>query len=535
MEIRLLGPLEVLGDDGQVLPLGGHRQRALVAALALRPRMVVPTDTLVAELWGEAPPRTAAVSLQNAVSSVRKALGAGTIVTRPPGYLLDVPREAVDSHRFERLLADARSAPPETRRALVASALALWRGPPLVEFGFMEFAQAEIRRLEELNLTAAETRIAADIELGGAAGAVPELEAIVEREPLREEPRRLLMLALYRSGRQAEALDLYRRTRQAFVDELGVEPGAPLRELQAAILRHDVVPSGGPGATADLDVEGEIVRALRSGSLVPVLGLDGAHDLAANLARAFSLTPDGMELARISQRIATLNGPGPLRDELHARLREERVGPVERFLASLPALLREQELPHQLIVSARYDRALEAAFAEAGEELDIVSYAAEGAERGRFWHQPPGAEPRRIDVPNTYATELSLERRTILLRLQGVVDPDESRSWESFVVTEDDYIDYPGTGDLSGVLPVSLAATLRRSHLLFLGYELTDWGLRLLRCRLFPVAPLAYRSWAVSAAPPPLARALWRRQDIEVVDADPAAFCELLRARLEVA
>jgi DNA-binding SARP family transcriptional activator len=527
----MLGPLEVVGDDGRVLPLAGNRQRALVAALALRPRTVVSTDTLIDELWGEEPPKTAAVSLQNAVSSVRKVLGADVIVTRQPGYLLDVPRDAVDAQRFERLLADARSAPLEIRKTLLTAALGLWRGPPLAEFGFMEFAQGEIRRLEELRLTAVEARIGAEIELGAAAAAIPELETIVEQQPLREEPRRLLMLALYRSGRQAEALQLYQRTRGEFVEQLGVEPGEPLRALQAAILRHDVVPTS---TTEDTDVEGEIVRALLAGCLVPVLGLEGASDLAAELARAFSVAPDGLELARVSQRIATLNGPGPLRDELHARFRQERTGPVELFLSSLPAFLRERGLPYQLIVSARYDRAIEAAFEQAGEELDIVSYAADGPERGRFWHKPPGAEPQRIDVPNTYATELALERRSILLRLQGVVDPDEARSWESFVVTEDDYIDYPGPGDLAAVLPVALAATLRRSHLLFLGYELTDWGLRLLRSRLFPVAPLAYRSWAVTGSPPPLARALWRRHDIEVMDADPAAFCELLRARLEV-
>ena len=534
MEIRILGPLEVVGNGGAVLPLAGNRQRALVAALALRPGVVVPTDTLISELWGDEAPKTAAVSLQNAVSSVRKALGPGLIVTRPPGYLLDVPRETIDANRFERLVADARSAPLETRREVLASALALWHGPPLAEFGFMEFAQAEIRRLEEVRLIAIESLLAADIELGGAAGAIPDLEAIIEREPLREEPRRLLMLALYRAGRQAEALELYRRTRHEFVGQLGVEPGEPLRELQAAILRHEVTrPHGAPEAEAD--VEGEIVRALLSGSLVPVLGLDGAGDLAAELSERFSLPPDGTELARVSQRIATLDGPGPLRDELHARFKEERPGPIERFLASLPALLRDRGLPYQLIVSTRYDRALEAAFALAGEELDVVGYAAEGPERGRFWHQPPGSEPHRIEVPNTYATELSLERRTVLLRVQGFADPDETRSWESFVVTEDDYIEYPGTGDLAAVVPVSLAAALRRSHLLFLGYELADWGLRLLRCRLFPMAPLAYRSWAVSSSPAPLARALWRRQDIAVVDADPESFCELLRARLEVA
>ncbi len=534
VDIRLLGPLDVVGDDGTPLQLAGNRQKALLAALALRPGMVVSSDQLVDEIWGEDAPKTAGVSLQNGVAALRKALGPDVVVTRPPGYLLDVPRDAVDAYRFERLVGEARRVPPEARRALLDQALALWRGPPLAELTFAEFAQGEIRRLDELRLAAREERIAADVEGGRAAESIGELEALAAEHPLREELRRLQMLALYRAGRQAEALTVFQETRAALVEELGIEPGPALRELHAAILRHEVAPAHRTEAL-DGDVEGEIVRAVLSGRLVPVLGVSGSAELAAELATAFALR-DGsaVELARVAQQIATLNGPGPLRDELHARVgRASAPSGLDAFLARLAPVLRERGLPHQLIVSTRYDQGVELAFAEAGEELDVVAYAAEGPGSGRFWHRPPGAEPRLIDVPNTYVAELSLERRTVLLRLQGAVDPDESRVWESFVVTEDDYIEYPGPSELAAALPVSLAARLRRSHLLFLGYALEDWWFRLVRARIVGDARLAYRSWAVSADPGPLQRALWRRLDIEVVDADPEAFCGVLQARIE--
>ena len=299
------------------------------------------------------------------------------------------------------------------------------------------------------------------------------------------------MLALYRSGRQAEALDAYQAARARFVDELGIEPGPELKQLQAEILRHEAGIAA-PGAARRANGEGDVLKALLAGRVVPVLGLDGAEELAAHLARAFDVPDDRpLDLARVSQYVATMKGEGPLYDELHERFEQAvEPQPVHRFLASLPALLRENGAPHQLVVTTRYDLALERAFEEAGEELDVVTYVATGRMRGKFWHRPPGEEPRPIDVPNTYATELSLERRTVLLKLHGAVDVLPEREWESFVITEDDYFDYLGRSDVASAVPVAVAARLRRSHFLFMGYEMVDWNLRLVMHRLWGDRPV---------------------------------------------
>ena len=241
-----------------------------------------------------------------------------------------------------------------------------------------------------------------------------------------------------------------------------------------------------------------------------------------------------VDLARVSQYVATMQGSGPLYDELHLRFEEAvEPRPLHRFLARLPASLRERGAPHQLIVTTNYDLALERAFEEAGEEVDVVTYVATGSSRGKFWHRAPGQEPCAIDVPNTYATELSLERRTILLKLHGAVDPFPEREWESFVITEDDYIDYLGRSDVASSVPVALAACLRRSHFLFIGYEVVDWNLRLVMHRVWGDRPVAYRSWAVDPSPTPLESAFWRRFQIDVLDVEPDAYVELLARRLE--
>ena len=533
LEFRILGPLEVVSDGGP-LSLGGRRQRSVLAALLLQSRQVVPTDVLVHQLWGDRPPKTAATSLHNHVSQLRKQLGPDTLVTQAPGYVLRVASEQIDAARFEQMVKTARSAEPAVRLELLEGALALWRGPPLAEFAFDDFAQGEIRHLEELRLVALEERIEAQLELGRHGDVVGELEGLVADHPLREGFRRQLMLALYRSGRQAEALDAYRDARSRFVDELGIEPGPELKRLQAEILHHE--PGLVEAATTVPDEEGEIVAALLAGRVVPVLGLDGASELASHLARAFGVPKDGpVDLARVSQYVATMKGSGPLYDELHERF-QAAIEPqrLHRFLALLPAVLRERGVAHQLIVSTNYDLGLERAFEEAGEELDVVAYVSTGPNRGHFWHRPPGAPPRPIDVPNTYAAELSLEQRTILLKLHGAVDPLPEREWESFVITEDDYIDYLGHSELTAVVPVSLAAKLRRSHFLFLGYEMADWNLRLILSRIWGERPVAYRSWAVQRSPSPLAQAFWRRYDVTPLDADPQAYAELLERRLEV-
>jgi DNA-binding SARP family transcriptional activator len=535
IDIRILGPLEVSDETGPIA-LGGQRQRALLAVLALSPGRVVATDRLVDLLWGEGAPKTAMASLQNGIGQLRKVLGANVLETRAPGYVLRIEPEQVDANRFERSLEDARGLLPQDRREHLVRALESWRGPALSEFAFQNFAQPEIRRLDELRLAAIAERIDADLELGRHGDVIGELEGLVAEHPLRESFLRQLMLALYRAGRQAEALDVYQAARTRFVDELGIEPGPELRQLQAEILRHEAGLTTTSAAVAT-DEDGDIVSALVAGRVVPVIGLDGAGDLAAKLASAFGVPDDRLiDLARVSQYVATMSGSGPLYDELHSHFEAAvEPSPLHRFLARLPALLRERGAPHQLIVTTNYDLALERAFEEAEEEIDIVAYVATGPHRGRFWHRPPDEPPRPIDVPNTYAIELSLERRTILLKLHGAVDPLPEREWESFVITEDDYIDYLGRSELTAVVPVALAAKLRRSHFLFLGYEMADWNLRLILNRIWGERPVAYRSWAVQRAPSALAQAFWRRYDVTPVDVDPESYVELLERRLETA
>jgi predicted ATPase/DNA-binding SARP family transcriptional activator/Tfp pilus assembly protein PilF len=238
VEFRLLGPLEV-EQEGRVLAVGGRRQRALLAALLLHANTVVSRDRLIDALWGENPPETAANALQVAVHALRKLLGADRIVTRGRGYLLRVEAGELDVERFGALTERARTEPPAEAAATLRGALALWSGPPLSDLGEAPFAAVEAARLEELHLVALEERIAADLALGRHGELVPELEALVAAHPYRERLRREHMLALYRSGRQAEALEVYQQARRTLVEELGIDPGHELQALEQAILRQD--------------------------------------------------------------------------------------------------------------------------------------------------------------------------------------------------------------------------------------------------------------------------------------------------------
>jgi YVTN family beta-propeller protein len=237
MDFRILGPLEV-SDEGRVLKLGGAKQRALLALLLLHANEPVSRDRLIDELWGDEVPETAATAIQVHVSQLRKSLGRDLIVTQAPGYLIQVRDGELDLDRFERLVAEARGAEPVLAARLLGEALALWHGRPLAQLD-PEIATSERARLEEQRLAALEQRIDAELALGRHAELVPELEGLVREHPLRERPRGQLMLALYRCGRQAEALEVYRSGRRLLDDELGLEPGEELRRLERAILEQD--------------------------------------------------------------------------------------------------------------------------------------------------------------------------------------------------------------------------------------------------------------------------------------------------------
>jgi DNA-binding SARP family transcriptional activator len=536
LEFRILGPLEVW-DGEKTLELGGQRQRAVLALLAIHVGEVVPSERLITYLWGESPPPTAATSLQNAVSQLRKALGADVVETRAHGYALNAEKDAVDARRFEQLVNEARTAEAERRASLVGEALQLWRGPPLADFSYEGFAQNEAARLEELRLTALEERIEAQLELGGAAELVGELEQLVRENPLRERPRGQLMLALYRSGRQAEALQAYQEARKMLVDELGIEPTPSLQQLHASILRQEsaLQPQAVPGVGEDR--LGEVVRALLSGRLVHVLGpgpsSENGQSLAARLAEAFDCPEEHRgDLTRVSQYVAVTQGVGPLYDQLHELFAEgDEPGPVERFLATLPEHARARGADHQLLVTTAYGSALERAFEDRGEEVDVVSFVALGPNRGKFLHQAPDGSETVVAVPNAYA-ELSLAERPVILKVHGGVDPRPDRDRESFVVSEDDYIGYLAQSDLASVVPVTLAAKLRRSHLLFISYPVVEWSLRVFLHRVFGDEPISYRSWAVLPGAHPIQHEFWRRRGVDLYDVPLEDFVADMERRL---
>jgi DNA-binding SARP family transcriptional activator len=528
LEFRILGPLEV-ADAGEPVQLHGQKQRALLALLLLEPNRVVSTDRIIDSLWGEEPPKTAATSLQNFVSQLRKLLGPETLLTKPPGYELRLEQEQLDFEQFRRLVDEARGEPPDARAEKLRRALSLWRGPPLGDLGFESFAQSEIARLEEFRLVVVEDKVEAELEAGRHAELVGELETLAEEHPLRERLRAQLMLALYRAGRQAEALQIYHETRRVLVDELGIDPSPSLQQLHGSILRQDPgLERGGPAAAPPADRVHDVVETMLAGRLVPVLGTDVA-ELTTRLAERFEYPANGDALPRVAQYVAVMKGSGPLYDELHAMFQADLPpAPVHRFFAALPPILRARGAPHQLIVTTSYDLALERAFLEAGEAFDVVSYLAAGRNRGKFCHVAPDGTGTLIEVPNTYATELSLEERTIILKLHGQVGSTDDREWESFVVTEDDYIEYLAQSEVASVVPVALGAKLRRSHFLFIGYTMADWNLRLLLHRLWGDQPLSYRSWAVQPEPMPLEREFWRRRDVDVLEIPLERYVEAL-------
>jgi DNA-binding SARP family transcriptional activator len=356
MEFRILGPFEVL-DEGRVVALGGSKQRALLALLVLHANETLTTDRLIDELWGERPPATATKTVQVHISRLRRTLGAragdgsaGAVVTRDHGYALALDPELIDACRFERLVAEGRNelAAGRPRRAasVLEEAFSLWRGRPLGDLSFEAFAQGEIARLDELRVAGLELLIDAKLTLGRHAEMVGELERLVGEHPYRERLRAQLMLALYRSDRQADALQAYQDARSTLVDELGIEPGERLRELERAVLKQDPT----LGLPAEAERAAEEPGAATRGRVFVGRGRELA-DLVAGLEDAFAgrgrlvllVGEPGIGKSRLAEEVIARAGPRGAR-VLVGRCWEAGGAPAYwPWVQALRALVRESD------------------------------------------------------------------------------------------------------------------------------------------------------------------------------------------------
>jgi hypothetical protein len=284
-----------------------------------------------------------------------------------------------------------------------------------------------------------------------------------------------------------------------------------------------------------------VVRAVLEGRVVALLGaganlcgrppntawergryLPSGAELASNLAARFDYPGSDLdELGRISEYAYVMTGSGPLYDQLHKIFDADyAIGPLHRFLASLPARLRQAGRPpgSPLILTTNYDDALERAFLEEEEPFDVVSYMADGEHRGRFIHRAPGADAVVVERPNEYRA-VRPDERAVILKMHGAVDrTDPDAPWDSYVITEDHYIEYLARTDIANLVPVTLTAKLRRSHFLFLGYGMRDWNLRVILHRIWGEQKLKYKSWAVQVRPSELDREFWELRGVDVLD-----------------
>ena len=355
MEFRILGSLEVWDGERQI-DVRGAKRRALLALLVLHANEVVGKDRLIDELWGESPPPTAPAALHNHISRLRKVLGPETLATRAWGYVLRVDPEKIDLEKFERMLADAEPLPARERSTKLAEALGLWRGSALADLTFEPALKNEVARLEELRLATLEARIDADLELGRQGLVIGELEALLTQHSLRERLRGQLILALYRDGRQAEALEVYRETRRLLADELGLEPSPALRDLERAILRHDPALAG---AQADQPAPAEDSRGRWRWPRSPLVAIAVLLALAAGgLAAAIVATTRGtshnttvIEAGRTTVISLQTSPPTSTRTRTSTRARtraerrsERKHGPTARTTVSARAVVVHRTL-----------------------------------------------------------------------------------------------------------------------------------------------------------------------------------------------
>jgi predicted ATPase/DNA-binding SARP family transcriptional activator len=422
MEFAILGPLEVR-DGPAPVRVPGAKERALLADLLVNAGRVVPADRLVEDLWGDDPPGNPANTLQGRVSALRRALGpaGGALATRPPGYVLEAGPEQVDAGRFERLVAEATAAAagegPRAARQL-EEALGLWRGPALAEFADQPWAQAEAARLEELRLAATEALVELRLAAGGHAGLVGELEGLVAAHPTRERLRGQLMVALYRSGRQADALGAYQRAREVLAEELGIDPSPELQRLHHQILLQDpALEAAAPDRalprhnlperlTSLVGREGElreVAKLVEEHRLVTVTGPGGAGKTSLAVALAGRLAaghPDGVWLVEL----AALREPALLGEAVAAVLGLEEVAGrdipprAERLASFLPdkaMLLVLDNCEHLVEACAGLARRL----LEAAPRLRVLATSREvlGVPGEVVWPIPPLALPAPDD------------------------------------------------------------------------------------------------------------------------------------------
>jgi DNA-binding SARP family transcriptional activator len=448
MEFRLLGPLEAL-SDGRPVPIGGQKQRGVLALLLLHANEVVSTDRLIDEVWGARPPNTVDASLQNCISHLRDIVGHEVIETRAPGYRLNVEPDRVDARRFERALEAARTLDPPERAAALREALALWRGQSLSDVEFEGVGRVEVARIEELRLTALEEHIDAELALGRHDVILGEIEALATRYPMRERLRRQQMLALYRAGRQREALRVYQEARLELVEEYGLEPSEELRALERMIIAHDpalsrteaTVEPTGPGLKrnvvvvllelVDQDEEAAAAREASAAALAEVAVIVDRHE-----GEVQQLLPDEI--------VAVFGSPVAHDDDTLRALRA-----VDEVRAALPERFAVRAAVERLAGSAELDdvrRLL--AQAAAGDLLlgrealrvvpaavDVVPH--ESGAGYRVLRFDPGAESfvRHLDAP-------IVGRVAELGRLDTVLaEVERSRSAQRIVV-----IGEPGIG-----------------------------------------------------------------------------------------
>jgi hypothetical protein len=312
-------------------------------------------------------------------------------------------------------------------------------------------------------------------------------------------------------------------------DLMGLELDSHYKQICDRLIEGRVIPFLGAGVNLCGRPHGAgwvLGRTLPSGS-----------ELSRHLAERFNYrsgdgeTPD---LMRVSQFAAVMDGAGPLYEKLRQVFNADYTPtPLHSFLASLPGIIRGKGYPprHQLIITTNYDDVLEQAFHQAGEPFDLVVYVADGKDRGKFWHYAPSGEPRVIDRPNKYRG-LSLEQRTVIVKLHGAVDRDDEER-DSFVITEDHYIDYLIQTEITNLLPVPLPEKLKRCHFLFMGYALKDWNLRVILRRIWLDQQLNWKSWAIEINPEEIEVQFWLKRNVDIIKVSLEQYIAGLGATLD--